>query len=80
MEGNLDGRGGAKNAIPTAAGDWNHFELTVKGKEASLKVNGQDAWTVQSIEKPSGFIAIQAEVPGGGQFLFRNIRIRELAP
>jgi hypothetical protein len=79
MEGNLDGRNGAKNPVPTVAGEWNHFELTVKGKNASLKVNGKQAWRVESIESPRGFLAIQAEVPGGGQFLFRNICIRELA-
>jgi len=25
-----------------------------------------------------GYISIQAEVPGGGQFLFRNVRIKVL--
>lgn len=79
MEGNVDGFPNGKSAVPTKAGEWNSFELTVKGATASLKVNGQQAWTVEGIEKPAGFIALQAEVPKGGQFLFRNIRITELA-
>ena len=78
MEGNIDGFPDGKSAVPTKAGDWNKFELTVKGTTASLKVNGQDAWRVDGIEKPSGFIALQAEVPKGGQFLFRNIRVTRL--
>lgn len=78
MEGNIDGFPDGKSAVQTKAGDWNKFELTVKGTTASLKVNGQDAWRVDGIEKPSGFIALQAEVPKGGQFLFRNIRITRL--
>ncbi len=78
MEGELAGLAGGKNEVPTKPGDWNHFELTVKGTVASLKVNGKTAWKVDGIEISDGFIALQAEIPGGGQFLFRNIRITEL--
>ncbi len=67
-----------KNEVPTKPGDWNRVELTVKGGAASLKVNGKSAWKADGIEVPSGYIALQAEIPGGGQFLFRNIRITEL--
>lgn len=79
MEGNIDGFPDGKNAVPTKAGDWNKFELTVRGSGASLKVNGQPAWKVEGLEKPTGFIALQAEVPKGGQFLFRNIRVTRLS-
>jgi len=78
MEGNLDGFPDGKNAVPTKDGEWNRFELTVKGSTASLKVNGEQSWAVDGLEQPDGYIAIQAEVPGGGRFLFRNIRLREL--
>jgi hypothetical protein len=78
MEGDLGGFKDGRNTIATKPRDWNRFELTVKGTTAALKVNGKDAWKVDGIEDPSGFIALQAEVPGGGQFLFRNIRITEL--
>jgi hypothetical protein len=77
MEGELVGFADGKNEVPTRAGDWNHFELTVRGTSASLKVNGKSAWKADGIEVARGFIALQAEIPGGGQFLFRNIRITE---
>jgi hypothetical protein len=79
MEGNLDGFSGGKNPVATKPGEWNRFELTVQDTKASLKVNGQPAWEVDGLEQPSGFIALQSEVLGGGQFLFRNIRVTELA-
>jgi len=61
-------------ALPVGA------DLTVKGATAALKVNGKPAWQTDGIETRRGYIALQAEVPGGGQFLFRNIRITELKP
>jgi hypothetical protein len=78
MEGNLDGNKAGKNPVPTKPSAWNTFEL--KGATASLKVNGQPAWHAEGIEPAKGYIALQAEIPGGGQFLFRNIRITELIP
>jgi hypothetical protein len=79
MEGDVDAKDG-KNKVPVKAGEWNKFELTVKGATAALKVNGQPSWQVSGIEPASGHIALQAEIPGGGQFLFRNIRMTELSP
>jgi hypothetical protein len=79
MEGELGGFRETKGKVATKLGDWNRFELTVKGGTASLKSNGKQSWKVDGIEDPKGYIAIQAEVPGGGQFLFRNIRITDLS-
>ena len=78
MEGNLDSLAAGKNPVATKAGDWNRFELTVRGATASLTVNGQRAWQVDGLEELDSYISLQAEVPGGGQFLFRNIRLTEL--
>lgn len=78
MEGNLDGFPAGKNTVAIKAGDWNRFELTVRGAAAALKVNGQPAWQVDGLEVRDSHLALQAEVPGGGQFLFRNIRLTEL--
>ena len=79
QEGNLAGfKDDGVSPIATKPGEWNRFELTVKGTTVALKVNGEKAWEVDGLKQPSGFIALQAEVPGGGQFLFRNIRITEL--
>ncbi len=78
MEGDIGGFADGKNTVATKPGEWNQFELTVKGSTASLKVNGKASWKVDGITPAEGLLAIQAEVPGGGQFLFRNIRITEL--
>ena len=78
MEGDLGGFTDGKNTVETKQGDWNKFELTVKGSKASLRVNGKSSWEVDGITQSKGWIAIQAEVPGGGQFLFRNVQVKEL--
>lgn len=78
MEGDLGGVANGKSTVAAKPGDWNKFQLTVKGSTASLEVNGEPSWSVDGITPAEGFVAIQAEVPGGGQFLFRNIRITEL--
>ena len=77
MEGDLGGFKNGKNTVSLDATKWNHFELTVDGTVASLKVNGKPSWKIDGLETPSGYIALQAEIPGGGQFLFRNVRITE---
>lgn len=78
-EGNVGDLPGAKTPDLTKHGDWNRFKLTVIGPKASLEINGQPAWRAEGLSGPeTGFIALQAEVPGGGQFRFRNIFITEL--
>jgi hypothetical protein len=59
-------------------GNWNHFKLTVIGDVASLEFNGKKAWTIEGIERPRGHLCLQAEVPGGGPFLFKNMTIVDL--
>jgi len=78
MEGELVSFADGKSPVPIRAGDWNQFELTVRGTTAALKVNGKPAWKVDGLEELDSHISLQAEVPGGGQFLFRDIRITEL--
>lgn len=79
MEGNVGELKDARSEGLTRPGDWNRFKLTVIGTTAALEINGRPAWKADGVISPSGYIALQAEIPGGGQFLFRNIRIRELA-
>jgi hypothetical protein len=78
QEGNVGGLPGAKSAGLVKPGEWNHFRLTCIGDRAELEMNGQPAWKVAGLEARSGFIGLQAEVPGGGQFEFKDIRITEL--
>lgn len=78
MEGNVNELEAARSVGLTRPGEWNHFRLTVVGTTAELAINGKPAWKADGVKTPSGYLALQAEIPGGGQFLFRNIRIREL--
>ena len=57
---------------------WNQFRLTLIGKQATLEINGQQAWQVNAIESAAGYIAFQSEVDGGGQFEFKDIFVTEL--
>lgn len=78
LEGNLGGVKGAESKGLIKNGQWNHFKITAIGKVASLEINGKPAWKTEGLEAASGYIGLQAEVPQGGQFLFRNIKLTEL--
>ncbi|KPK37780.1 MAG: hypothetical protein AMJ65_13835 [Phycisphaerae bacterium SG8_4] len=79
MEGNVGSLEGAQSEGLVKDGDWNKFKLTVQATKASLEINGKHAWQADGLGDPKeGFIAIQAEVPGGGQYRFRNIYLTEL--
>ena len=46
-----------------------------------MEINGAKAWESDGLAGPAeGYIALQAEVPGGGQHRFRNIYLTELKP
>ena len=78
-EGNVGGLKGAVSKGLFKDHEWNKLKFTVRGTKAKLEVNGQPAWEADGLEGPKeGFIALQSEVPGGGQHLFRNIFITEL--
>lgn len=77
-EGNVDGLEGATSTGLIIPHEWNAFRLEVRGDKAELTINGKPAWKAQGLQGPAtGFIAFQAEVPGGGQHRFRNIYITE---
>lgn len=70
-----------KTAVSTGLyqpGEWNHFRLTVTGDSARLEINGKQAWTASGLEVKPGYIGLQAEVPLGGGFLFRNMTLTEI--
>lgn len=78
-EGNLVGLKSPPCHTLFKPGEWNAVKLTVRGTQASLEVNGQPAWTSDGLAGlTTGYIALQSEVPGGGQHLFRRIYITEL--
>jgi hypothetical protein len=79
VEGNVDGLEDAASHGLFKKGEWNSFKLTVRGTTAELEINGKPAWKADGLKGPKeGFIGLQAEIPGGGQCLFRNIYITEL--
>jgi hypothetical protein len=79
QEGNISDLPGAQSKGLIKPGDWNRFKLTVRGTKAALEINGTPAWEADGLGEPAeGYIALQAEVPGGGQHRFRNIYLTEL--
>ncbi|MHC4741974.1 MAG: family 16 glycoside hydrolase [Planctomycetota bacterium] len=79
VEGNVSALPQARTTGLMKPGEWNKFKLTVKGTKASLEMNGKPAWKADGLEEPkTGYIALQAEVPGGGRHHFKNIYITEL--
>ena len=79
QEGDVGGLKGATGGSKlTKPAEWNHFKLTAVGRTASLEVNGKPAWKVDGLEAADGYIGLQAEVPLGGEFEFRNVKITEL--
>ena len=79
QEGNVGGIKGATSKGLVKDGKWNRFKLKVVGSKVELEINGKPAWKSDGIQDAEGYICLQSEVPGGGQFLFRNIRIADLA-
>lgn len=79
MEGNVSALEEAQSEGLIKIGQWNQFKLMVQGTKVSLEMNGSPAWKADGLGEPSkGFIALQAEVSGGGQYRFRNIYLTEL--
>ena len=79
LEGNVSDLPGAQSKGLIQPGQWNRFKLTIRGTKAALEINGTPAWQADGLADPAeGYIALQAEVPGGGQHRFRNIYLTEL--
>jgi len=77
MEGNVGKT--CINKEPVNVGKWNAYKLTVKGSTMALEINGKQVWKNDGLKGPAkGYISLQAEVPRGGQFRFRNIYVTEL--
>jgi len=78
QEGTLIGlKDGQCRGMAKPAGEWNSFDLTVRGDRASLMFNDQLAYDLNGVEVRPGFLGLQIEVPLGGQFEFRHIRVTE---
>lgn len=58
-------------------GEWNVFDISVIGDRIATKINGKPAYDVGGVKNRTGHVGFQIEVPLGGQFLIRDIRIIE---
>lgn len=58
-----------------SAGEWNTFEITCRGKEVSLWVNGAVTNLWRDCEVDKGYVGVEAE---GYKIEFRNIKIKPL--
>ncbi|MCZ6793023.1 MAG: DUF1080 domain-containing protein [Planctomycetota bacterium] len=56
-------------------GEWSSYEITCRGEELTVKLNGGLITTARDIKKLRGHVGIQAEK---GLLEFRNIRLTEL--
>jgi hypothetical protein len=68
-----DQQRGGKRVKP--AGQWNTFEITCKGKDMSLWVNGAITNEWHDCEVPKGYLGLEAE---GWKIEFRNVKFKPL--
>ena len=57
------------------AGEWNTCELTCKGRNVTLWVNGAVTNEWKSCQVPRGYAGLEAE---GCAFEFRNVKVKML--
>jgi hypothetical protein len=57
------------------AGEWNTFEITCKGKDVTLWVNGAITNQWQDCQVPRGYVGLEAE---GYRIEFRNVKVKPL--
>ena len=61
--------------MPKAAGKWNTYEITAKGPELTVVLNGVQTVQARDSKLASGPIALQS---AGGTIKFRKVQIRPL--
>lgn len=77
-EANLIGFKDGRSSGIVKPGEWNRMKVTVIGDTVAMEINGQAAWSTKGLEPREGYIGIQCEAPGGGQFEFKDIHVTEL--
>ena len=68
--------------VHKAGGRWNTFEITAKGPQLTVKMNGVQTVSIQDTKHPAGHVALQYG-PGvkgatGGPIKWRKVEIRPL--
>ena len=77
-DGNLVGSPMGRSTGLVKPGEWNRLKVTVIGTKAIAEINGQRAWEADGLAQSEGYIGLQSEVPGGGQYEFKDIYVTEL--
>jgi hypothetical protein len=57
------------------AGEWNTYEITCKGKDMTLWVNGAVTCEWHDCQVPKGYVGLEAE---GWRIEFRNVKVKPL--
>jgi len=81
--GGIVHRGAVRQPAPRAGGKWNVYEITVKGSEIVVKLNGEQTSSIRDTALPSGPITLQfgnrpPKQEPGGAIKWRKVRIKEL--
>ncbi len=63
------------NPMPKAGGKWNTFDITAKGRQISVMMNGQKTVELHNNMWPEGVIALQH---GGGTIKYRKVTLKPL--
>jgi len=70
------------NPMPKAGGKWNVYEITAKGSNLTVVLNGQKTAEAQDGKFPSGHIALQHGLAVNnsdkGLVKFRKVEIKKL--
>lgn len=61
--------------MPKAGGKWNTYEITVKGRQVTLRLNGQQTTQLHNGLFEEGFLTLQH---GSGVIKFRKVAIKPL--
>ncbi len=77
-EGNIGNLPGAMSTGLVKEGEWNSFDITVVEDRVKLQINGKPAYEASGLKNRTGYIGFQIEVPKGGQFLVKNVTVKEL--
>lgn len=77
-EGNIGNLPGAMSSGLVKEGEWNSFDIIVIEDRVKLVINGKPAYEASGLKNRTGYVGFQIEVPKGGQFLVRNVTIKEL--
>ncbi len=62
---------------PIKRGEWNTYDITVRGKAVTLRTNQGEPSTAEGLTDVAGYIGLEVGGPGGSEIQFRNIRVTE---